>query len=753
MADEQTTPRKRTFRKFTYRGIDLDQLLDLSSEQFMELVHCRARRRFQRGLKRKPMGLIKKLRAAKKSAAAGEKPECVKTHLRNMIIVPEMIGSVIGVYNGKVFNQIEIKPEMTGHYLAEFSISYKPVKHGRPGIGATHSSKFVPLNAEHVATMFKKGQDYRSQLELKKESLYTTIKALHGESNDELYALAGVQLQDFEAFQSFLVELLQVYDQTVNQPSSRYDFRSPALKLSFDFQKAVKSSHQRLKSATSNMSHHAHDLASTENNVPDESIKEVMNGMLREVSENADQLEKDMQQNMIVFSDDDARIETVLKQEQNEHRVTLLDHDNNEYVMMRPSDSTIIIDDPQLIHDFILIIVISFVLGWMFTWVGLPAFFGYILAGILIGPSGYNLIQELIQIETLAQLGVVLLIFVLGLEFSLDKLKKMWRLAVGGAMTILIVTVLVFILMGIILGVDLKEAVFVGACISLSSTAIVVKCVSPDQLDHLYGLLVMQDVILGFMLAIIPALSKSGVHILFAVIRISISFIVFGLICYGVLRLIPMVPRRIKHSAPVQTIGKNHELMLLGTVAICMSMLIISEHLGLGMEIGCFAAGVIIRSRKGMFETSLKLIEPVRDLFACLFFACMGLHIYPSFLASEAMLLFTLAAAVIGFKYIATCIILYMFKFDIQKSSNMAIALAQISEFAFILASRAKQLSIISREVYYLLLAITSITLISTPVLLKVTHRTGKAVPHNHHHSEEGLSTISVGMTEAEKLA
>jgi small subunit ribosomal protein S15e len=81
----------------------------------------------------------------KKDAPAGEKPEVVRTHLRNMIIVPEMIGSVIGVYNGKTFNQVEIKPEMIGHYLAEFSISYKPVKHGRPGIGATHSSRFIPL--------------------------------------------------------------------------------------------------------------------------------------------------------------------------------------------------------------------------------------------------------------------------------------------------------------------------------------------------------------------------------------------------------------------------------------------------------------------------------------------------------------------------------------------------------------------------------------------------------------------------------
>nr|ACN36781.1 unknown [Zea mays] len=81
----------------------------------------------------------------KKDAPAGEKPEPVKTHLRNMIIVPEMIGSIVGVYNGKTFNQVEIKPEMIGHYLAEFSISYKPVKHGRPGIGATHSSRFIPL--------------------------------------------------------------------------------------------------------------------------------------------------------------------------------------------------------------------------------------------------------------------------------------------------------------------------------------------------------------------------------------------------------------------------------------------------------------------------------------------------------------------------------------------------------------------------------------------------------------------------------
>lgn len=80
------------------------------------------------------MGLIKKLRKAKTAAPPNEKPAAVKTHLRDMIIVPEMIGSVVGIYNGKVFNAVEIKPEMTGHYLGEFSVSYKFVHPGKPGV-------------------------------------------------------------------------------------------------------------------------------------------------------------------------------------------------------------------------------------------------------------------------------------------------------------------------------------------------------------------------------------------------------------------------------------------------------------------------------------------------------------------------------------------------------------------------------------------------------------------------------------------
>merc|ERR1711972_908933 len=138
-----------TFKKYTWGGIDLDKLLDMSNQDLMELFRARQRRKLSRGIKRKPIALLKKLRKAKRDTAYGEKPEAVKTHLRNMVIVPEMIGSVVAVYNGKQYIQVEIKPEMIGHYLAEFSITYKPIRHGRAGMSG--KGAFVPFGAPSLA--------------------------------------------------------------------------------------------------------------------------------------------------------------------------------------------------------------------------------------------------------------------------------------------------------------------------------------------------------------------------------------------------------------------------------------------------------------------------------------------------------------------------------------------------------------------------------------------------------------------------
>lgn len=118
-------------------------------KELLPLMTSRIRRKFSHDIRAKEIRLMKKVTENIKKApivdGVREKPATVKTHLRNMIILPQMVGGVIGVYNGKDFVTVEIKPPMIGHYLGEFSITYKPVRHGRPGIGATNSSRFIPL--------------------------------------------------------------------------------------------------------------------------------------------------------------------------------------------------------------------------------------------------------------------------------------------------------------------------------------------------------------------------------------------------------------------------------------------------------------------------------------------------------------------------------------------------------------------------------------------------------------------------------
>lgn len=146
---------KRQFKKFNYRGIELEKLVTLTNNEFQDIVHARVRRRLKRkSLKTKHKILARKLKASKMAAFKAAQdvgpetkiaPEPVKTHLRDMVITPDLIGCRAGVYNGKKWADVEIKGEMVGMYLGEFSMSYTPVKHGRPGMGSTASSRFIPL--------------------------------------------------------------------------------------------------------------------------------------------------------------------------------------------------------------------------------------------------------------------------------------------------------------------------------------------------------------------------------------------------------------------------------------------------------------------------------------------------------------------------------------------------------------------------------------------------------------------------------
>ncbi len=137
--------KRKPFKKQIYRGIEIDKLLEMNTENIVALFKSGQRRRFKHGIHPKYDRLIKKLKTSVKNTPHGEKPKAVKTHLRNAIIMPEMVGSVVEVYSGKYWTPVDVKAEMVGQYLGEYSMTYKPIKHGKVGHGATRGSKFVSL--------------------------------------------------------------------------------------------------------------------------------------------------------------------------------------------------------------------------------------------------------------------------------------------------------------------------------------------------------------------------------------------------------------------------------------------------------------------------------------------------------------------------------------------------------------------------------------------------------------------------------
>lgn len=151
--------RKRALKKFQYKGKDLDALLDMNNQELIQLMPSRIRRKFNRMSQigrdspkvevrnlLKFNGLLKRLRKAKEEAAVLDKPKMIRTHLRDAVVLPEMVGSMVGVYNGKMIAVIEVRPEMIGRFLGEFSLTYKPTLHGRPGLGLQQANRFVPLH-------------------------------------------------------------------------------------------------------------------------------------------------------------------------------------------------------------------------------------------------------------------------------------------------------------------------------------------------------------------------------------------------------------------------------------------------------------------------------------------------------------------------------------------------------------------------------------------------------------------------------
>jgi monovalent cation:H+ antiporter-2, CPA2 family len=379
-------------------------------------------------------------------------------------------------------------------------------------------------------------------------------------------------------------------------------------------------------------------------------------------------------------------------------------------------------EDFRLIVDLVLVFTVAAGGGLLAALLKQPVFLGYLIGGMVVGPSGLRLIKELIQVETLAQFGVAFLLFALGVEFSLSELRKVKAIALGGGTLQIILTILITVsvcgLTGA-WGTLPAKGVFLGSILSLSSTAVVLKCLmerNETETPHgqvMLGILVVQDLALGLMLAVLPALHEPAEAIGMAVVMALVKIGLFA--ASAVVAGIWLIPPLLKLFASTE----SKELFLLGVVSICLGIALFTESLGLSIEMGAFVAGLMISEVEYADET-LTIVEPLRDVFASLFFAAIGMLIDPLFLWQNLELILGLVALVFVSKFLIITPLVKLFGYSLKTALIAGLGLAQIGEFSFVLASEGQFLGLVSRRVYLLILGTTAVTLMLTPFVLRL---------------------------------
>ncbi|XP_029409581.1 transmembrane and coiled-coil domain-containing protein 3 isoform X3 [Nannospalax galili] len=388
--------------------------------------------------------------------------------------------------------------------------------------------------------------------------------------------------------------------------------------------------------------------------------------------------------------------------------------------------------------DIVTIGMLSLPCGWLCTTIGLPTMFGYIICGVLLGPSGLNSIKSIVQVETLGEFGVFFTLFLVGLEFSPEKLRKVWKISLQGPCYMTLLMIAFGLLWGHLLRIRPTQSVFISTCLSLSSTPLVSRFLvgsargdkEAGDIDYsmvLLGMLVMQDVQLGLFIAVMPTLIQAGANtassIVMEVLRILllVGQILFSLAAVFLLCLIIKTYLIGPYYRKLHMESKgNKEILILGVSAFIFLMLTVTELLDVSMELGCFLAGALVSSQGHVVtEEITAYVEPIRDFLAIIFFASIGLHVFPTFVIYELTVLVFLTLSVVIMKFVLAVLVLSLI---LPRSSQyikwiVSAGLAQVSEFSFVLGSRARRAGIISREVYLLILSVTTLSLLLAPVL------------------------------------
>jgi len=415
--------------------------------------------------------------------------------------------------------------------------------------------------------------------------------------------------------------------------------------------------------------------------------------------------------------------------EESAHDVArLIDSRDNRYVLSQPHSSQrmTLHSDAQLVSDLVTLLVAATAGAGVALALGQPAMVGHLAAGACVGPGGLDAVKELVQVETVASFGALLMLFGLGLEFSPSKLKAVRGVAIGGGAAAMLACMAAAGVAASMAGAPAGEGVFVGALVSMSSTAVVLRCLQErNALSSLsgqimVGTLILQDCTVGFLFALLPALgggADGGWQVAArAVARVAMRAAGFALLAAVASRL--LVPGYLSWAQ-----RRGSDTFTLAALSLAMAAAKASDAAGLSLELGAFVAGIMVSSTGtgcDAGEHVLLALAPVRSLLVALFLTSLGMLLNPPFLIMHAPALLLTCLIVVLAKTFITTMVVRAGGYSGHTALLVGTGLAQIGELAPLLLSRASDVGVIQRPAYLLLLGTTALSLLTTPLLFRL---------------------------------
>lgn len=372
----------------------------------------------------------------------------------------------------------------------------------------------------------------------------------------------------------------------------------------------------------------------------------------------------------------------------------------------------------NILKSLVIVFGVSALVVLVLNRLRIPSLVGFLLAGILIGPSGFHLVTDTNAIEALAEIGVILLLFTVGLEFSTASLISLKRsVLLGGGAQMLLTILLVSFLALPFLNHQPAPSILFGFLIALSSTAIVFKLLSmKGELDApsgrlMVGILIFQDFCVVPLMLVTQALGSGGVDFWGTILKLGKGALILGLYLLVARWGLPALLHRVIHT-------KSRELFMITIFFLCLGTALLTSEIGLSLALGAFLAGLLLAESEYSHQIASDLL-PLKDAFMSLFFISVGMLLDLSITTRYAGAVTAISLAIILVKTFTGSLSALITGSTLRTSIHVGLGLSQVGEFSFVLASAARASGLLSPEMYQLFLSASIVTMLLSPLLFQ----------------------------------